>query len=74
MFRSSSELARLPAFLHECARKKANIEAQLSSAVRTQVDETRLGLQLLQDAHTMMQKMRKNFLAIDQYCKNCKVR
>jgi len=73
MFRSASELSRLPAFLHECARKRAGIDAQLSSAVRTQVDETRLGLQLLQDATTMMTAMRRNFLAIDQYCRDCKL-
>jgi len=72
MFRSSSELARLPAFLQECARKQATVEAQLSSAVRTQVDETRLGLQLLAEAANMMTKMRRNFQAIDSYCAECK--
>ena len=73
MFRSSDQLSRLPVFLSECVRKKTSIEAQLSSAVRTQVDETRLGLQMLNEAAAMMHKMRSNFAAIDQYCKDCKV-
>jgi hypothetical protein len=72
MFRSPSQLSRLPAFLHECERKKSGLEQTLSTAVRTQVDETRLGLQLLGEAAQMMQKMRSNFQQIDTYCKDCK--
>lgn len=72
MFRTADQLGRLPVFLAECVRKKGAIEAQLSSAVRTQVDETRLGLQLLNDAAAMMTRMRHNFHAIDAYCKDCK--
>ncbi len=74
MFRTSDQLSRLPVFLSECIRKKSAIESQLSSAVRTQLDETRLGLQMLSDATNMMHTMRANFHAIDQYCKDCKVR
>src|SRR6185312_1807031 len=56
-----------------CLKKKAHIEYQLSSSVRTQVDETRLGLQLLSDSSTMMQRMRDNFNNIDVYAKACKL-
>jgi hypothetical protein len=73
MFRSAEQLTRLQPYLAECVRKKAAVEAQLSSAVRTQVDETRLGLQLLQESSVAMTRMRANFLAIDQYCKDCKM-
>lgn len=73
MFRSSDQLTRLQPYLGECLRRKAAVEAQLSSAVRTQVDETRLGLQLLREASQMMTRMRDNFAAIDQYCKDCKM-
>lgn len=73
MFRSAEQLGRLPAFLAECNRKKAAIEAQLSSAVRTQVDETRLGLQLLNESAQLMHQMRNNFHAIDSYCRDCKM-
>lgn len=74
MFRSSDQLTRIHVHLSETIRSKEAIEAQLSSAVRTQVDETRLGLQMLTEASTMMKRMRENFMAIDQYCKDVKVR
>src|SRR5690349_3345913 len=46
LFRTSDQLLRIQPYLSECTRKKLAISTQLSSSIRTQVDETRLGLQL----------------------------
>jgi len=73
LFRTRESLARLGVQLDEVSRKQAAVEAQLTAAVRTQVDETRVGLQMLGEASNMMKKMRQNFLAIDQYCKDAKL-
>jgi hypothetical protein len=74
MFLRPEQLGRLNGYLVECRSRSALLDAQLSAAVRTSVDETRLGLQLLTDATNFMHTMRHNFMQIDQYCKDVKVR
>ena len=52
--------------------KKKKIAKQLSAAVRTQMDETRIGLNCIVEGNDICKKIKKDFLGIDQFCIKCK--
>lgn len=51
--------------------KKSNVEAKLSTLVQTNLDESRLALQLLRESCKNMEKIRRNFLEIKERCVEC---
>eukprot|EP00457_Paulinella_chromatophora_P001239 gb/GEZN01001241.1/.p1 GENE.gb/GEZN01001241.1/~~gb/GEZN01001241.1/.p1 ORF type:complete len:1001 (-),score=247.07 gb/GEZN01001241.1/:140-3142(-) len=66
------QLARVRHIKADYEKRKALVQAQLSSAVRTQVDTTRLGLDLISESVTMVTEVRNNFKHVDEACKTCK--
>eukprot|EP00808_Paulinella_micropora_P000663 g13927.t1 len=65
-------LARVRHIKADYEKRKAQVEAQLSSAVRTQVDTTRLGLDLISQSVTMTEEVRQNFRHVNDACKHGK--
>jgi len=66
------QLARVTAHRADYANRKHQIDMQLASAVRTQVDETRMGLELLLNSAEAIARIQNNFQVIDKYCHECK--
>eukprot|EP00455_Lapot_gusevi_P046967 TRINITY_DN6276_c0_g1_i2.p1 TRINITY_DN6276_c0_g1~~TRINITY_DN6276_c0_g1_i2.p1 ORF type:complete len:774 (-),score=175.20 TRINITY_DN6276_c0_g1_i2:58-2379(-) len=72
LFQSSDQIAsRVASFRAEYQKKKAQVDAQLSNLVHTQIEESRYALELLGMSCSQISRIRQNFLAVDQYCKEC---
>ena len=62
------QLFRVDMYRSGIQRRMQQIEVQLSSAVRAQVDETRLGLELAQNAELMLQRVAGKYRFINDRC------
>lgn len=71
LFRHADHLARVEQYRTEYAIKKEQAEQQLSSAIRNQVDETRLGLTILKQGVSNLSDIGLKFTSIDKLCEEC---
>jgi predicted phage-related endonuclease len=72
LFRTCDTLTHLNHYITESLQKQTMLEQQLTTTIRTQVDETRLGLELLSTNNSIINNIRTNFKNIDTYCFECK--
>lgn len=71
LFHNFDQLARVNHYKEDYEEKRAKAEQQLSSALRTQMEETKLGLQTLATSAERVSSIRNNFIDIDIYCTEC---
>ena len=70
LFRSPESLQRLDVYRGEFSVKREEVRLLLGQAIAAQVEDTKQGVQLLQQASSMIAGVRSAFLRIDAYCRD----
>jgi len=72
VLQSSDDLKRIAALKEDYVARQSSCKAQLSASVASQVEATRTGLELLDQAKTSLLSLREKFTLIQQLCDECR--